>query len=192
MTEQLAPRRNSSSDGDLLARVHDGDPDSLEALYDRYSSYVHGLALRMLGAREEADEVTQDVFWLLWKRKIRYDAARGRFTTWLFAVTRNRCIDRLRSERRQPLTRPLEVDSDPPDKTDLEKDAFLGEQRRVVLDALAELPNEQRDAVKLCFFKGMTHSEVATHLGEPLGTVKSRIRMGMAKLKQSLAAPESF
>lgn len=197
MSEQATPLRmmtttTTSSDGDLLARLAAGDPDSLEALYDRYSPYVHGLALRMLGAREEADEVTQDVFWLLWKHKMQYDPERGRFSTWLFAVTRNRCVDRLRSERRRPLTRPLEIDSDSALEKSPEEDAFLGERRRIVLEALAGLPMEQQRAVELCFFQGMTHREVASHLGEPLGTIKSRIRMGMAKLKQSLLAPENI
>ena len=179
------------SDGDLLVRLNEGDPDALQTLYQRYGSYVHGLALRMLGAREEADEITQDVFWLVWKHKVQYDPERGRFSTWLFAVTRNRCIDRIRSEKRRPVTRPLEVDSDSALDTSPEEDAYLRERRRLVLEALASLPVEQQRAVELCFFQGMTHREVATHLGEPLGTIKSRIRMGMAKLKQSLLAPES-
>ena len=192
LSEQPSPVMTRSSDGDLLDRVRSGDAESLEALYDRYSRYVHGLALRMLGTREEADEVTQDVFWLLWKGRIRYDPDRGRFSTWLFAITRNRCIDRLRAERRRPLTRPLEIDSDSALEKSPEEDAYVDERRRIVLEALKRLPPEQQRAVELCFFQGMTHREVASHLGEPLGTIKSRIRMGMAKLKQSLLAPESI
>ena len=173
-------------DGDLLLRLHAREVEALEVLYDRYCGFVHAIALRLIGSREEADEVVQDVFWQLWKNGIRYDPDRGRFSTWLFAIARNRCIDRLRSRRRDFFVESLPVDLPETRHHDPEEDAALAERRRLVLDALRQLPIPQRQALELGFYQGMTHTEIAARLGEPLGTVKSRIKMGMGKLKQSL------
>lgn len=173
-------------DGDLLLRLHAQEVEALEVLYDRYCGYVRAIALRSTGSPEEADEVVQDVFWQLWKSGIRYDPGRGRFSTWLFAITRSRCIDRLRSRRRDSSLEPLSLDLAESGRRNPEEDAALAERQRVVLDALQQLPVPQRQALELGFYQGMTHREIAARLGEPLGTVKSRIKMGMDKLKQSL------
>jgi len=174
------------SDGELLSRLHQQDVTSLEAIYDRYSGYVHALALRMLGRREEAEEVTQDVFWQLWKGRIRYDPERGRFSAWLLTIARSRALDRLRSSRRRPPGEPLAPES--PDRVSAspEQNAYLAERRRRVQTALGGLPEAQKQVIELSFFQGMTHSEIADRLGAPLGTVKSRIKMGMDKLKSNL------
>ena len=188
MPEDPAGRSSDLSDGELLSRLYSGEISSLEALYNRYGGYVHALAFRVLGSVEEAEEVVQDVFWQLWKTKIRYDPAQGRFSTWLFVIARNRSLDRLRSKRRRPLTEPLPADSSgaPAAVDDPEESAFIAERRRRVLTALGQLPSAQRQALELSFYQGMTHREIAERLGEPLGTVKSRIKMGMDKLKLSL------
>lgn len=192
MSEDLAGRISNLSDGELLSRLHSGEISSLETLYDRYGGYVHALALRVLGSVEEAEEVVQDVFWQLWKTKLRYDPAQGRFSTWLFVITRSRSLDRLRSKRRRPRTEPLPVDSSGPLASDNpEESAFIAERRGHVLTALGQLPSAQRQALELSFYQGMTHREIAERLDEPLGTVKSRIKMAMDKLKLSLRGVES-
>jgi RNA polymerase sigma-70 factor (ECF subfamily) len=174
------------SDGDLWVRLKERDMASLEALYDRYGRYVYALAVRMLGRTEEAEEVVQDVFWQIWKSETQYDPARAAFRTWLFAITRSRCLDRLRSQRSRPVSElPRESDL-PPAPSDPEEEAMLAERQKRVVAAFQALPEPQRRVLELGFFSGLTHREIAARLGEPLGTVKSRIKMGMDRLKDSL------
>ena len=176
-----------ATDGELLRRLSQRESHALDVLYARYSSYVMGVSLRMLANREEAEEVVQDVFWQLWKAELRYDPARARFSTWLFSVTRFRCLDRLRSrERSLPRAGLRELEARPaPD--DQEAEMFLVEQQKEVRAVLAGLPDDQRAAIELAFFRGLTHDEIATLTGDALGTVKSRIRRGLARLRTGLA-----
>ena len=178
-----------ATDGDLLRRLSEREAHALEVLYARYSSYVMGISLRMLANREEAEEVVQDVFWQLWRAELRYDPARGRFSTWLFSVARFRCLDRLRTrERALPRAglHELELIAAPDDQ---EAEVFLVERQKEVRAVLASLPDEQRAAIELAFFRGLTHDEIAAHTGEALGTVKSRIRRGLAQLRSALPDP---
>jgi len=176
----------TSSDGDLLRRLEAREPDALEALYGRYSAYVMGIALRILGSREEAEEVVQDVFWQLWKSSLCYDPARGRFSTWLFSVARNRSIDRLRASNRTPLRSAAEELDRLPSNDDQEGEAYLVERQKEVRAQLELLPSEQRAAIELAFFRGLSHGEIAEQTGEALGTIKSRIRRGLLRLRQGL------
>jgi RNA polymerase sigma-70 factor (ECF subfamily) len=178
------------SDGDLWVRLRERDMASLEALYERYGRYVYSLALRALGRPQEAEEIVQDVFWQLWKTGTSYDPARASFRTWLFAITRNRCLDRLRKDRSRSPAVFLEstrLASPPPDP---EQQAILAERRKHVVAAFEALPEPQRKVLEMGFFSGLTHREIAERLGEPLGTVKSRIKLGMDKLKGSLRSFE--
>lgn len=178
------------SDGDLWVGLRERDMASLEALYARYGSYVYALALRMLGRSEEAEEVVQDVFWQLWKNENEYDPARAAFRTWLFAITRSRCLDRLRRHRTRfasELPPGSGLGSAAPDP---EQEAILAERQKHVVAAFQALPEPQRRVLEMGFFSGLTHREIAERLGEPLGTVKSRIKMGMDKLKDSLRSFE--
>jgi RNA polymerase sigma-70 factor (ECF subfamily) len=178
--------RTALSDGDLWVRLRERDMASLEAIYARYGSYVYALALRMLGRGEEAEEVVQDVFWQLWRNETEYDPARAAFRTWLFAITRSRCLDRLRRQKRRPASE-LPADSRLPSApSDPEQEAMLAERQKHVVAAFQALPEPQRRVLEMGFFNGLTHREIAARLGEPLGTVKSRIKMGMDKLMDSL------
>lgn len=191
MTERAANKNGTLSDGELLNRLFERDSAALEILYDRYSGYVYALTLKMMGSTREAEEITQDVFWQLWKNRIQYDPERGRFSTWLFAITRNRCLDRLRSMQRKPHIQSLVEHSPEPQKQDVEENIYAAERRQIVQQALNLLPDPQRQALELAYYQGMTHSEIAGQLEVPLGTVKSRIKLGMQKLKQKLRNIES-
>jgi len=187
MTRGRETPRATSSDGELLRLLAQQEAHALEVLYARYSAYVMGIALRLLGSREEAEEVVQDVFWQLWNANLRYDPARGRFSTWLFSVTRYRCLDRLRRRRARDLQRASLAELDgarAPD--DHEGEAFLLERSKEVRAELARLPREQRAAIELAFFQGLSHDQIATRTGDALGTVKSRIRRGLARLRGAL------
>ena len=174
------------SDGELLRLLEARDPAALEALYARYSAYVMGIGLRILGTREEAEEVVQDVFWQLWRSTLRYDPLRGRFSTWLFSVTRNRCVDRLRQLARAPRRVDDDALAELPAAQDQEGDAALLERQKEVRAQLELLPGEQRSAIELAFFRGFSHVEIAAATGEALGTIKSRIRRGLLRLRAGL------
>jgi RNA polymerase sigma-70 factor (ECF subfamily) len=177
----------------LLARC---DVEALGALYDRHARYVLGMAMAVLRDQPAAEETLQDVFLKLWRQPESFDAGRGRFANWLLSVTRNRAIDVLRARRPTISTGDpdvanllLAVASDAPDPAE---EAVLAEQRRQVRRALRDLPAAQRQVVELAYFGGLSQSEIARYLNEPLGTVKTRVRLAMQKLRTSLAEIESW
>jgi RNA polymerase sigma-70 factor (ECF subfamily) len=178
--------------GTLIARTGGGDQEALAALYDGTSALVHGLALRILGDRGAAEEVTADVYLQVWRQAVRYDEARGGPLAWLLTLARSRTIDRLRAgagrrERTEPLAFALGVPSGAPGP---EECSVAGERRRFVQRALDRLPLQQRRPIELAYFDGLTHTEIAATLGEPLGTVKTRVRLGMARLREALTPVE--
>lgn len=175
----------------LMAGLGAGDILALEALYDRYASLVFSVGLRVLGDRQLAEDVVQDVFLRLWRRPLSYDPARGRFVSWLLSVTRNRAIDeRRRMARRMRQEQP--GDGSEPEVPgparfhDPQLEAVLAEERRAVREAMTRLPPAQREVIELAYFSGLTQVEIAARTGEPLGTVKTRTRLGMRKLRDSL------
>lgn len=176
-----------ADDAALVRRVADGDRQAFLQLYDRYASRVYGLALHILRDAMAAEEVTQDAFVKLWEKAATFDLRRGSVATWLLTITRRTAIDRLRHEARRP---PL---ADPPPEgpgwpTPQPDAGTLSEEARwmTVRFALADLPLEQRQAITLAFYYGLSHRQIAEHLGLPLGTVKTRIRLGMEKLRRAL------
>jgi RNA polymerase sigma-70 factor (ECF subfamily) len=179
------PRSQDTPDAELLAHMSAGDPTAFEALYDRYASYALGVAQRVLGDRSEAEEVVQDVFVQLWKSPDRFDQRRGKLSTWLFVLARNRAVDRLRRRASRPQGEPPDARqaAGDPDAVSLLLD---GERRQVVLDALLCLSTAQRETLELAFYRGLTQSEIAEATGEPLGTVKSRMSRAMAALRVAL------
>jgi RNA polymerase sigma-70 factor (ECF subfamily) len=174
------------SDDQLIEAVARGDRRAFESLYDRYSSAVFGLALRTLRDRESAEEAVQEVFWRVWQRAQSFDRNRS-FKPWLFGIAHNYCIDELRRRRSRPQS-VYEDDEHPvlssiADAADVSEAALDSEQRRIVLTALEQLPTEQRQALELAYFSGLTQQEIAVRLGNPLGTIKTRMRLGLQKLR---------
>ena len=163
-----------------------GDEAALARLYDSYRVILFGLLVRILNSREEAEDILQDVFIQVWRRAKDFDEQRGRPFTWLVTLARSRAIDRLRLlGARQRLAASAErerVD----EASDALTDAIKGTQQEVVRRALAELPEEQKTTLVLAYFEGLTQSEIAAKLGAPLGTVKTRMRSGMIKLRALL------
>jgi RNA polymerase sigma-70 factor (ECF subfamily) len=174
------------TEADLLARVAAGDERALAALYDAMSSLAFGLALRVVGNADTAEDVVQDAFLRIWHRADRYDPARGAARPWILRVVRNVAIDRLRSgdararaETRSQADVALVPVPEQPDEA-----ASRSERARTLERALAELPAEQRRAIEIAYFEGLSHSEIAERERMPLGTVKTRIRDGVLRLRE--------
>lgn len=176
----------------LITQTAKGDQAAFGLLYDKTSPRIYGLILRVLGDRGSAEEVTLDVFTQVWRDAGRYDAVRGSPSSWLLTLARSRAIDRLRAGMAERKRRaPLETaEALPHEGEDPEQSSVGYERQRLVRDALAELASDQRDAITLAYFSGLSQSEIAAKLGLPLGTVKTRIRLGMIKLRDVLAAYE--
>lgn len=175
--------QNRAADLELVRRMAQGDESALEALYDRYAGVVYSVAVRVVRDDGAAEEILQDVFYHLWRRASDFDPSRGGLGAWLFVSARNRAIDRLR--RRTPPDS-LDVDETPPSKFDLESRAARAEVMSRITSAIAALPESQRHALELAYFEGMTHSEISQRTGEPLGTVKTRLRNALQTLRQVL------
>ena len=177
------------TDQELLAEIADQNRDALAALYDRYGRRVFGLAVRMLNDAVKSEEVTQDVFLRVWRRATTYTSTKGKFTTWLFRIAHNRTIDELRKMRRDK----SRFADDIADHYDLESPsispsdaAVANSEYEQVRFALRVLPDPQREVVELSYFKGLTQSEIAAQTGQPLGTVKTRMRLALKKLRKAL------
>jgi RNA polymerase sigma-70 factor, ECF subfamily len=175
----------------LLRRIAAQDRQALAELYDQLGGLLFSTALRILGDAHDAEEVIQDVFVQIWEKATTFDAALGSPVHWSLSITRNRSIDRLRArQRRFRLMNELEETNSPDSQPQPPpaQTAFGGEETAVVRSAVSGLPLEQRQAIEMAFFGGMTHPEIAETLHQPLGTIKARIRRGMLKLRESLQA----
>lgn len=177
-----------------MARVALGRAEALEALYDRYAGVAFSLALRVLSDRGAAEEVVQDAFVSVWRRAETFDAAQGRLYSWLLRIVRNRAIDELRRRRAlsrdDAMTRGMERDAvDPtPGPADLEADASRAAELRVIVGgALEGLPGEQREVLEMAYLQGLSQREISDKTGIPLGTVKTRTRLALRKLRDTLA-----
>jgi RNA polymerase sigma-70 factor (ECF subfamily) len=191
-SERLA--NQEIEDESLAKRVADGDAVALETLYDRYGQPVYSLALRIVRDPQIAEELTQEVFLRLWRYAATYDPARGRFSGWLLGIAHNLALNEVRRWQSRPQKAELSDDEDeraydPVDESaDSAEAAWLNIRREAIVGAIKQLPEAQRRAIELAFFGGYTHLEIANMLGDPLGTIKSRIRIGMQRLKQLLLA----
>jgi RNA polymerase sigma-70 factor (ECF subfamily) len=175
-------------DAALLRLIARGQTDALDELYKRYNRLVFSLALAMVSDRAVAAEITLDVFTDIWRRADTYRAERAKVSTWLTAIARHRAIDALRRSSARPESQSVSWDELPtPDPYDLEDHVERILKRERVRAAIAQLPLEQRQTLALAYFKGYTQREIAELLDQPLGTVKTRIRMAMQKLRRLLA-----
>jgi len=171
-----------------VSQIVQEDESALAQLYDASSPLVYGLAQRILGDVGAAEEVTLDVYLQVWKQANRFDPVRGRVSTWLMTMARSRAIDKLRGRAQElsqaeSLEAVAETGSENPDP---EQSAAVAQQQAQVRDALSTLSEEQRRAIELAFFNGLSQNEIALKLNEPLGTIKTRIRNGMLKLRELL------
>ena len=171
-------------DGVLMRKVAEGNREAFLALYDRHSSKVYGMALRVVGDPMTAEEVTQDAFLRLWTRAKTYHPDRGRLSSWLLTITHRLAIDHFRLEgRRPPAWNPSNPDNaleKIPDPASQSDESRWGSMKF----ALISLPREQRSVIELAFYHGMSHSQIAEYQSTPLGTVKTRIRLGLEKLRR--------
>lgn len=183
----MQPDPANLSDVQLLHAIAARDDAALARLYDRYRLILFGLLLRILNSREEAEDVLQEVFLQIWRRAGDFDEARGQAFTWMVTLARSRAIDRLRVINARWRLAASATDEISERVSDSAVNAAESEQREIVSVALAQIPDEQRRTLILAYFEGLTQSEIATRLGAPLGTVKTRMRSGMTKLRELLA-----
>ena len=190
MEDTIQPSFDPTGDQELIVRLRAQDQSALNLLYERYSGVVYALALRIIGQSADAEDIVVDSFWQVWQQAANYDVSRGQLRSWIVTIARSRALDRLRVIRRAPT-----VDSEEADNArrilasddNPEQETWEAEQSAIVGAALAALPKEQREALELAYYQGLSQSEVAARLGEPLGTIKTRIRLGMMKLREQLS-----
>jgi RNA polymerase sigma-70 factor, ECF subfamily len=182
----LQPEPAQSADVDLLHAIARGDEAALASLYDRYRVILFGLLVRILSSREEAEDILQEVFIQVWRRAADFDESRGKPFTWLVTLTRSRAIDRLRQRSARERVAQASALESPAEASDAVAETYRSEQREIVAGALSQLPEEQRQTLLLAYFEGLTQSEIAKRLGAPLGTIKTRMRSGMIKLRELL------
>lgn len=188
----MSEPRASIPAADLLARIARGDREAFGEFYDAYASLAFGLIRRILRDREAAEEVLQEVFWQIWRDAATFDPRRGGPEAWLVMRAKTRAIDKLRSIRRKEQTFVAPVDEGTASGADprAEDPAVAAADRTLVEGALARLPDAQQRVIALAFFGGLTQSEIAARLGEPIGTVKTRTRLGLERLRGLLADRE--
>jgi RNA polymerase sigma-70 factor (ECF subfamily) len=191
---RISPRAetcDNRTDDELIALIAAGESEAFEALYNRYSATVYQTALRVVQDASLAEDLVQDVFWRVWQRSACFAHERGQVAPWLRAVARNMSVDELRRMRARPVlvrteaeqSRVLELTDD---QADVVASTMQREQRRMIASALQQLPAEQRQVIELSYFGGRTYKEIATTLNYPIGSVKTRARLGLRKLKQTL------
>jgi len=188
----LTPKQNDdvSSDAALVQQLLRRDVRAFEQLYDRHSRIVYGLVVRILQQGSRAEEVVQDVFLQLWRNASHYQATRGPFVPWLLTLARNRALDTLRLKSERQRRREDQTEELPQIAQVPQYEQALDEKRRaeVVRSLMSSLSPPQKKAIELAYFEGLSHSEIAEALHEPLGTVKSWIRNGLIRLKEGLRA----
>ena len=178
-------------DEELMQRLRLGDLQAFRVLYGRYANLAYSTAFRVIRDAQIAEDMVQEIFVRVWRKPDSYTPARGRFVTWLTSVTRNRAVDEIRSRNRRyrhETSSPEEQEREfpGPEREDPALIAEMADQRRLIIAALSGLPEEQRQTIELAYFGGLTQQEIAGRLKQPLGTVKTRIRLGMQKLRAAL------
>ena len=174
--------KEDSSDARLILSVRSGDQQAMGALFDRYSSLVYSVALRVLGDTGAAEDILQEVFMQLWRKPAVFDSARGSLAAWLAVIARNRAIDAIRKRKPETDIEDVIVSVEPDFAGEAERNRAAEHIRR----KLSEMPEPQRSALEMAFFEGLTHSEIATKTGTPLGTIKTRIRTALISLRTAV------
>ncbi len=193
MTEPASEdaRAARQRDAVLVARMAASDAGALAELYDRYARPVYSYLHRICGDPQAAEDLLQEVFFRAWRQAGMFDGTRGAFVSWVMSIAHNMAIDEVRKRRR----RPQKADSEDPELMlasvpdtglNVEDEVWLGALRETIDGAMATLPTAQREAIELTYFRGLTQREIAEQLGEPLGTIKTRMRLGMQKLRDQL------
>lgn len=176
-----ADPKGISPDATAISAIRSGDQSAMAALYDRYSSIVYSVALRVLGDTGAAEDVLQDVFMQLWRNPGLFDSSRGSLGAWLAVIARNRAIDALRKRRPESDIKDVVISVE----TDLASEADRARAAEKVRSVLGSMPASQRAALEMAYFEGLTHTEIAAKTGEPLGTIKTRIRAGLTTLRKA-------
>src|SRR5437764_7334659 len=181
--------RTPAGDPDLVARLQRRDPQALAELYDRYGRLVYALILRVVRASGVAEDLVQETFLRVWNRVHGFDAEKGAIGPWLLAVARNRAIDYLRSAGgRERNALEFEENDHPALYTDMERDILLSDSARRVKSAMEKLSAQQRQVIELAYFEGLSQSEMAERMGQPLGTIKTWVRSALKTLRDDLGA----
>lgn len=178
------PQPSTGDDASLLARINTGDERAMSTLYERYSRVVYSVALRVLNDPSSAEDILQEIFMQIWRNPDSFSAARGSLGGWLAVVARNRSIDALRRRRPSTNLEDVTLASSFNVSTEAERNTMMERARGVI----AKLPSEQRKTLEMAFFDGLTHSEIAEMTGDPLGTVKTRIRSALLTLRKAFQA----
>ena len=188
MGEPASAALRTAAWGDYVRRCASRDESALAALYDESSRLAYAIAMRILHDEADASEVILDVYRHVWDNAARFDEQRGSAAAWIVIVARSRAIDRrrFRTARMRTAAKEEELDEAMSSHPSPESLAITGQSSRLVMGALAAIPSEQRQALELAFFEGFSHSEIAERLGEPLGTVKTRIRVALTRLREML------
>jgi RNA polymerase sigma-70 factor (ECF subfamily) len=178
------------ADEEIMHLVQDGDARAFELFYDRHSGPAFSLAYRMVGNRTVAEDVSQEAFVSIWRSRLRYQSDRGSVRTWVLGIVHHRAIDALRRntvhDKRRASAEGIEERFEAPEQTDVE--AARREEARTVRAAIDELPSEQVRVIELAYFGGFSHSQIASQLEMPIGTVKGRMRLGLDKLRRTLVS----
>ena len=179
-----ADLKDVSPDATLVSAIRAGDEQAMAQLYDRYSPLVYSIALRVVGETGVAEDILQEIFLRLWRNPATFDASRGSLPAWLAVITRNRAIDFLRKRHSKTDIEDIKVAITPDLASDVERSRVLEKIR----SALHSMSQPQRSALEMAFFEGLTHTEIAERSGEPLGTIKTRIRTGLLVLRKAVNA----
>jgi len=181
------------ADEEVMLLMRDGDPDAFEVIYDRHGGAAFSLAYRMVGDRNAAEDITQEAFLSMWRSRVRFDRERGSVRAWVLGIVHHRTIDALRRntahDRRRATAEGLEERQEAPERTEAE--VARRDEAREVREAMRALPGDQLEVVRLAYFGGFTHTQIAEMLDTPIGTVKGRMRLGLEKMRRALSPEEA-
>jgi RNA polymerase sigma-70 factor, ECF subfamily len=181
------------ADEEVMVLLRDGNADAFEVIYDRHGGAAFSLAYRMVGDRNVAEDITQEAFLSMWRSRVRFDRERGSVRAWVLGIVHHRTIDALRRniahDRRRTSAEGLEERQEAPERTEAE--VARRDEAREVREAMQTLPGEQLEVVRLAYFGGFTHTQIAEMLNQPIGTVKGRMRLGLEKMRRVLAPEEA-